>query len=54
VAQASPETADRINELFSSAPESVPDTMVTEVYAGLNAPPVLEALGVPLELQVVE
>jgi hypothetical protein len=54
VAQASPQTADRINELFSSNPESVPDTIVTEVYDGLNSPAVLEALGFPLELQVVE
>jgi uncharacterized cupredoxin-like copper-binding protein len=54
VAQASPETADRINELFSGAPESVPDTMVTEVYDGLNSPAVLEALGVPAELQVTQ
>jgi hypothetical protein len=52
VAEASPETADRLNELFSSAPESVPDTIVTEVYGGLNDPAVLEALGVPPELQV--
>lgn len=54
VAQASPETADRINELFNSTPESVPDTIVTEVYDGMNAPPVLEALGIPAELQVAE
>jgi hypothetical protein len=52
IAQVSPETADRINELYSSDPESVPDTIVTEVYGGLNEPAVLEALGVPPELQV--
>jgi hypothetical protein len=52
VAQASPETADRINELFSSEPAAVPDTIVTEVSEGLNAPPVLQALGIPAELQV--
>jgi hypothetical protein len=54
VAQASPETADRINGLFSSAPESVPDTMVTEVYDGLNSPAVLEALGIPADLRVTQ
>jgi hypothetical protein len=52
VAEASPETADRINELFNSEPGSVPDTIVTEVYGGLNDPAVLSALGVPAELQV--
>jgi len=52
VAQASPQTADRINELFSGTSESVPDSFVSEVYEGLNDPPVFKALGVPPHLQV--
>ena len=52
VAQTSPQTADRINELFSGTSESVPDSIVPEVYEGLNYPPVLQALGIPPHLQV--
>ena len=52
VAQASPQTADRINELFSGTSESVPGSIVSEVYKGLNDPPVFQALGVPPHLQV--
>ena len=52
VAQASPQTADRINELFSGISESVPGSIVSEVYEGLNDPAVFQALGVPPHLQV--
>jgi len=52
VAQSSPETADRINELFSGTSESVPDSIIPEVYEGLNHPPVFQALGVPTHLKV--
>jgi hypothetical protein len=52
VAQASTQTADRINELFSGTSESVPDSFVSEVYEGLNDPTVFKALGVPTHLQV--
>jgi hypothetical protein len=52
VAQASPQTADRINELFSGTSESVPGSIVSEVYEGLNDPTVFQALGVPPHLQV--
>lgn len=52
VAQASPQTADRINTLFSGDTESVPDSIVSEVYEGLNAPSVFQALGIPPHLQV--
>jgi len=52
VAQTSPQTADRINELFSGTSESVPGSIVSEVYKGLNDPLVFHALGVPPHLQV--
>lgn len=52
VDQVSPETADRINDLFSGGAESAPDSTVTEVYQGLNATEVLQALGIPPHLQV--
>ncbi|MDA0734611.1 MAG: hypothetical protein O2909_04390 [Chloroflexi bacterium] len=52
VAQASPQTADRINGLYRSDTEPVPDSIVSEVYEGMNAPSVLETLGIPPHLQV--
>ena len=51
---AAPQTADRINELYSSAPASVPGTISEEIYDGLNDPAVLQALGVPQTLVVME
>jgi hypothetical protein len=52
VASADPAGAARIDALYRSAPGAVPATIVDELYAILNAPAVLEALGVPAALVI--
>ena len=52
VAAASPEAAALVEEAFTrSAEEAFPADLTEEVYAALNEPAVLEALGIPEEFQ---